>query len=151
MITLAKIGQLDLLSSLAHHILIPDAVAFEILAGSSHDAARIAIESGWGQQFNIETVHPLVMEWGLGAGESAVLSLSLLRQRTKVVIDDAMARRCARALSIPVVGTVGIILLAKKYHRIDAVAPMLHDLRNAGLYLHDEFLHTILHGVGEIK
>jgi hypothetical protein len=47
-IVLAKIGHLDLLKSLAHRVLVPRAVAAEILGGPDDDPARLAIAGGWG-------------------------------------------------------------------------------------------------------
>ncbi len=48
-ITLAKVGRLDLFD-LAEQLLIPDAVAQEILAGPADDPARLALERGLGER-----------------------------------------------------------------------------------------------------
>lgn len=47
LIVLAKVERLDLLLAKNRTLLIPEAVAVEILQGPHQDAARQALESGW--------------------------------------------------------------------------------------------------------
>jgi predicted nucleic acid-binding protein len=147
-IVLAKAERLDLLSHSCREVLMPEAVVAEILAGPPGDRARQAIEGGWGRQVACPDVPPRLLEWGLGAGETAVLALAAGRKLT-AVLDDAAARTCARALGIEVIGTVGAVLRAKKKAIIPSAADVLNALRTAGLYLDDEVVRTALSAVGE--
>ena len=70
-------------------------------------------------------------------------------QGTIAVIDDLAARRCAAAMSIPVRGTLGLVLTAKRKGRIDLARPVLESLRQAGMYLSDQVLEEALKRVGE--
>jgi predicted nucleic acid-binding protein len=79
-ITLAKAGHLGLITALASEVLVPEAVAFELLAAPATDPARQAMEAGWGQRIAGVEVPSAVLEWGLGDGESAVLAVALARQ-----------------------------------------------------------------------
>ena len=45
LIVFGKVGQLDLLRRLPEKIIVPQAVANEIVAGPENDAARLAIEA----------------------------------------------------------------------------------------------------------
>jgi predicted nucleic acid-binding protein len=101
LITLAKIGQARLLEELADELLIPAAVAEEVLAGQRGDPARVLIESGFGRRVSPRALASRVLSWGLGRGETEVLSLAAERAGAKAVIDDAAARRCADALGLP--------------------------------------------------
>ena len=47
-IVLAKIDKRDLLSTSGRIVMVPEAVAREILQAPAQDAARRALESGWG-------------------------------------------------------------------------------------------------------
>lgn len=76
-ITLAKAGYLHLFDQLAHEVLLPTPVISEILAGPPADPARKAVESGWGHPVAPGPIPDLILEWGLGAGESSVLALAL--------------------------------------------------------------------------
>ena len=82
LISLAKIGRLDLLRAADRDVLIPAAVAEEILAGPAGDPASVALTAR-----DLPDPVPMasrveVVEWGLGAGETAVLSLALDRGAT---------------------------------------------------------------------
>jgi uncharacterized protein len=52
-----------------------------------------------------------------------------------VILDDAVARRVAEALGLPLIGTLGIILEAKRKGLIPAVAPFLEQLQASGFRL----------------
>ncbi|MCK6510449.1 DUF3368 domain-containing protein [Myxococcota bacterium] len=147
-IILAKIGRLDLALLLASECWLPDAVASEILQGPPNDPAFRAVFAGWGQRAstNIPTT---ILEWGLGVGESSVLSLVLEHAGWIAVLDDAKARQCAKALGVPVLGTIGLILLAKKIGVVPQAAPIFREILRAGLYLEESFLRNALAQVGE--
>jgi hypothetical protein len=55
-----------------------------------------------------------IQGWGLGRGESEVLALALQQTGARAVLDDLAARRCARFLGVPVVGTGKLLVLAKR-------------------------------------
>jgi predicted nucleic acid-binding protein len=149
-ITMAKAGYLHLFDELAAKLLIPEPVAREILAAPPSDPARKALESGWGDRISPREVPSTVLEWGLGSGESGVLALSLENPGCTAVLDDAAARRCARALRIPLIGTLGAILRAKRLGLIASAAQAVVALRAAGLRLDDATIRISLQrAVGE--
>lgn len=145
LIALGKVGRLDLLSSLAGEILIPEAVANEVRRVSD-EAGRFLSTAMLG----IEMVnpHPLVVPWGLGAGETEVLSLAK-QSKGSAVLDDLAARRCASALDIPTRGTVGIVLLAKARGLIPSARFEIEALQRAGFYLSPGLLAAALDLAGE--
>jgi predicted nucleic acid-binding protein len=59
------------------------------------------------------------------------------------------ARRCAKALGVPVIGTFGVIILAKRQSLIAAAEPVIQSVLDAGLYYDDESIRTLLSSVGE--
>ncbi|MBN1910075.1 MAG: DUF3368 domain-containing protein [Pirellulales bacterium] len=148
-ITLAKIGRLSLLHDLCRELLVPEAVVAEILAGPSSDPARRSIEAGWGARAAAGNVASDLLEWGLGAGETAVLALAMERKQATAVLDDAAARLCARAFGLDVIGTVGVVLRAKKRALISSVADEITALRGAGLRLDDAMVRAVLNSIGE--
>jgi predicted nucleic acid-binding protein len=148
-ITLAKVGQLHLLHDLCKELLVPEAVVAEILAGPPSDPARLAIECGWETTVAANQIAPELLEWGLGTGETAVLAVAMERRTATAVLDDAAARTCAKALGIKVIGTLGVILRARKKSIISSAADVLKALRVAGLRLDDNIILTALEGIGE--
>lgn len=124
--------------------MIPQPVAQEILAGPDNDPGRIALETGWGTLLPPQEVPDAVKEWGLGAGESSVIAATLASEDAIAVLDDAEARICARAFGLTVLGTLGVVLRAAKKGRISQAAPVIHKLRQAGLYLHEDVVRQAL-------
>ena len=148
LIILAKADRLHLLSDSCRELLVPEAVVAEILAGPPSDPARQALQRGWGQTVACPSIPDALLEWGLGTGETAVLALAADRKLT-AVLDDAAARTCAKAMGISVIGTLGVVLRAKRRAIIASAADALEALRAAGLYLDDDVARTALKGVGE--
>ena len=66
------------------------------------------------------------------------------------VLDDAQGRKCARALGLPLIGALGIVLRAKRLGRITSAAEVLRDLQQAGLHLDQHTIAVALrHFAGE--
>jgi predicted nucleic acid-binding protein len=148
-ISLGWIGRLDLLEADATRLLLPEAVVMEVCAGPPLDHARLAVERGWGP--NRIAVRPTtdVIEWGLGAGESAVIALAR-QERATAILDDAEARSCARTFGVPVMGTLGVILRAKVTGRIASAGAVVTALRAAGFWLDPKVARDALRrAVGE--
>lgn len=150
LIILAKAGHLDVLERSAPSIFVPDAVRAEILAGPPGDPARAAMSQSWGRPFSVPRVPAEVLEWGLGAGETDVIAAALLLPASIVVLDDAQARSCARTLGLPMIGTLGIVLRAKRRGLLPAAAPLIHDLLAAGMRIDPDTIESSLRCVGEV-
>lgn len=86
---------------------------------------------------------------GLGLGESAVLALAHTHAGAEVIIDDMAGRLCAASLNIPVRGTLGLVLAAKRNGRIEAARPVAERLLQTGMYLSKRVLDEALNLVGE--
>lgn len=146
LIVLAKIGQQHLFTQLATEVVVPWAVVAEINAGPVNDAAR-----PWLAASPLPTIpaptDPDILAWDLGSGESAVLSYAYRNQGWTAVLDDRAARRCAHALDIPLIGTLGVILRARQMNLIPAVVPVLKSLQAVGLHLDDRVLQAALQAV----
>jgi hypothetical protein len=142
-IALAKIERLDLIVVEGRTLLIPEAVAVEILQAPAHDAARQALEAGWGPKPVAVAPDIGVLEWGLGAGETAVLTLAR-QQKAIAIVDDRAARIACRALGIPLIGTLGVVLRAQREGRISSSVEVLKALKGVGLYLDNMVIRVAL-------
>jgi predicted nucleic acid-binding protein len=149
LILFARIGRLDLIERLAPTILIPNAVIREVNAGQEKDrTAATALK--WAGQYRVEDV-PLaatIEHWDLGPGESQVIAHCGGGSRW-AVLDDRAARRCAVALGVPLIGSLGIVLRSKRNQHIDRARPVVKELTAAGMFLEDEFVDRVLASVGE--
>ncbi len=139
LICLSKSGLSDLLPALFTEIIVPDKVYQEITAKGETDISSIKQL----KQVSDIVIPPSVASWDLGEGESAVLAYALKNPDFRAVIDDREARRCAMSLGCRYIGTVGIILLAKRRGFIPHMRESLNKLRNAGLWLSETFIKEV--------
>ena len=114
LIFLTRSHHLELLKAVADEVWIPEPVAEEILRRGQHDITAKAIEeTDWLIGKPVGSIPTAILDWRLGAGESAVLALAIKHQ-LEVIIDDIAGRKCAARFDIPVRGTLGIVFVAKK-------------------------------------
>ncbi len=152
LIVLAKAGLLDRLIVLGNPARVPQAVVDEILrVDDENDPARRWLER---DPVLIEVVptppmSPFLAAWDLGAGESAVISLAAEQSGSVVVLDDLAARRCAEAHGIPFTGTLGLVLVAKRWGLIDSAGEALELIVSAGLHISPRVLADIRAKAGE--
>jgi predicted nucleic acid-binding protein len=150
LIVLGKVGLLTLLPRLAAALIIPASVAQEIEAGPSHDPARNWLAQEGKETIRADgTIDQKIVAWDLGSGESAVLTWALQHSDCEAILDDRAARKCALVNGIPVRGSIGVILAARKRRLIPAAKPVLDDLVRAGLFIEDSLLREALRLVGE--
>lgn len=145
LILLTKVSHISLLQELCSALVIPGGVAKEILTGPANDPTRIWLnEKGSPLIRDLEQVDPVVAGWDLGLGESQVISWAYKNPGFEAILDDRAARKCALSLKIPVRGTVGVILLAKKDGRLAKATPLLNQLIQVGFRIDPELLRTAL-------
>lgn len=149
LILLGKIQRLDLLEGLAPVLAVPESVILEVEAGANQDTAAHQA-SNWARDRKVPDIAlPLwVANWDLGAGESQVIAHSLLVPSV-AVLDDGEARSCAQSRDIPLIGTLGIVLRARKQGLIPAARPLIEQIAAAGSFLHRSLIESALAQVGE--
>jgi uncharacterized protein len=85
----------------------------------------------------------------LDPGEAEVVALALELGTKDVVQDDLDARRFARRSGLQPVGTLGLLLAARRAGIIQAVSPEIETLREAGFHASDALVQRILAEAGE--
>lgn len=150
LIFLSKAGYLSLLQLSTDTVIVPAVVADEIRRGGPGDETAKALEeTDWLMIKEVGEVSQVIWEWDLGDGESAALQWAYVHERSEIIIDDLLARRCAEALDIPVRGTLGLVLLAKKRGVVTRARPVVETLRETGMYLSEAVVDRALAMVGE--
>ncbi len=66
-----------------------------------------------------------------------------------LLIDDARAKKVAYLNNLEVMGSMGVLLLAKKKGLIVSIKPLLSRLRCSDIFVSDHFLDQILAMAGE--
>jgi predicted nucleic acid-binding protein len=137
-IVLAKAGLLETILQLGDSLLIPKAVIDEVLrVDDVMDPARLWFEGSGAPFERIPTpsTPPFLAAWDLGRGESAVIAIASPIPGAVAVLDDLAGRRCAQAHGIPIIGTLGLILLAKKRGLLPSASAAIMAVTRAGLYV----------------
>jgi predicted nucleic acid-binding protein len=147
---LHRIGALTWTRSLFTEIWIPPAVVEELREGArrGHDVPQPE-HLEW-----IGVVEPgsVPSEWlalDLGAGELAAMALALENPDRVVLLDDALARRIGQAAGLKVWGTLKILLEAKALGLTDSLAPLLDELKAAGMWMSQDIRERVLTLAGE--
>ena len=150
LIFLSRGGHLPLLRSFAAEVWVPRIVAEELrVRGADDVTVRQLASYPWLAIRETADISPTIMQWGLGPGESAVLNDSMMLPGCHAVIDDLAGRKCAASLGIPVIGTLGIVLRARRQGIIPAARPVVEDLLRGGMFLSRSLLDRALSFVGE--
>jgi predicted nucleic acid-binding protein len=149
-ISLGKIDALSIFESTHCKVRIPAQVISEILASSSHDPAiRWVSKVPKEIVLPFDAALPIIETKNLGLGESAVISCCSNSPGWKAVLDDKVARSVARNLQIPVLGTLGIIGVAKQLGMIVEAKPLIQGLVKAGFHVKSTEVNKILEILGE--
>ncbi len=150
LILLGRVGHLNLLREISRYVLVPDQVIAEVDAkGAADPAAKALTSAEWMVRMPSVGIPEDIKAWRLGFGESAVIAIARDRQNTFAVLDDRQARRCASALGVPLFGTLGVVLRAKRVGAVVKARPVLEALVNAGMYLAADTLEQALRRMGE--
>jgi len=128
LIALERIGRLELLHGLFdERLAIPPAVAHEVYGNVEPPA--------WIRVLPVNAPLDGTSSPTLGAGEREAIALAIERSATLIILDDLPARRLAASRGLSVIGTVGLLLVAKRTGAIPAVVPLLDALAAAGFRL----------------
>jgi predicted nucleic acid-binding protein len=154
LIALAKLDNLALLKELGfRRVLIPSCVQKELVGkiGPESNAIEAALDDFIEvERFGAAEQPAEAAASDLDEGEKEVILLGVsIKNRVILLLDDQAGRRVARMLSIPVTGTAGLLLSAKKQGLITAVLPLLISLREQGYWLSDALLAEIRRLSGE--
>lgn len=153
LISLAAIHSLHLIPSLYTTVYIPDAVYREVVTeGAGRAGTTEAATAAWIERRAItdrQAVQDLLNTTNLGHGEGEVIVLATELKATLVIMDDLAARRAAQAQGLLVIGTIGILLLAKQQGLIPTVKKPIDELIAAGKYIHPALYNEALRQAGE--
>jgi predicted nucleic acid-binding protein len=142
LIALEQIGHLSLLKQLFGTIRVPPAVANEV--------APTVVLPPWVERHELaQPIGPQILGASLGPGESEAVSLALETGAQLVLLDDRPARRLARALHLPVMGTLGILLTAKRHEPLPTLRPHLYALLQHGFRVAPALYENVLNAASE--
>ena len=150
LIALAGIHRLELLHDIYKVVLVPEAVYREVTCLPRLLGAQNITDCSWICRVSLLSKPDKLLTSQLGMGEAEVITLALEKKSHKVLIDEKKARRIAGVIyGLNVTGTGGILLRAKKEGYVDAVRPLMQEMRDNGYYLSDRLIERIAMEAGE--
>jgi len=143
---LAKVDHLDLLPKLFGKVVIPQGVFDELQVGE-HPAAKLVQDLSWLEVVTLDNqqlVRELQQSFKLDLGESEAIALAEEISASQLLIDERAARKVAMARKLPLIGTVGILLLAKRRGLLDSVKDVLDEMQAQGMRISDRLYVQVL-------
>ena len=151
LITLSTIGRLDLLKSLFVRIAVPQAVYEEVvIQGQGEPGSKEVAEAEWIHTVPVQDRLAVnLLQESLDTGESEAIVLGQELNARYILLDDALARRKADLIGLSVVGTLGVLLMARKAGLVPAVKPILDDLMQTDFRMSERVREVVLAKSGE--
>lgn len=143
-------GGLARLAQLYGEVIMPQEVFSELQAGGTKDntAADLLITHG----IAIRNRPVRLSGWlqnELDLGEAAVIQTAMDEGGATVILDDRKGRRVARRMGLPVTGTLGILLQAKKAGHLPNVDLAISKLVHRGMWIDEDLRRSVLKAAGE--
>jgi predicted nucleic acid-binding protein len=151
-IHLAKIGRLELLREFYGELFVPHAVIEECIS-EGHDRSEVSLirRADWIHLCRVSDRNLVkLLKHDIDKGESEAIALALETNASILLLDDAEAREKARLYRIPVTGTIGILLKAKKMGKVQSLKDEIRNLTETGFWLNDNILKMLLKEAGEL-
>ena len=85
----------------------------------------------------------------LDAGEAQAVWLALSLDGIPLVADDRNARTCGRRLGLPIIGTLGVIVRAKRAGQVAEATPLFRQLAASSCFMDEALVRRLLGLAGE--
>jgi len=148
-IALARICRLDLLESLFRKIVVPEAVWREITVEGKPGSEKVRRA----RFIHVERVRSerlaFLLKEFVDDGEAEAIALALDISANILLVDDRDARDLAKKLGLQVMGTLGVLALAKYRGLIQEVKPIIDELVESGFWISSRILKEFLRELGE--
>ena len=150
LISLMKASRLELLATLFHEVLIPEAVFSELTANPRSQAEADQIRKApYIKVVSVseqKAVDVLRRSSGLDLGESEAIVFADDQKADVLLMDEAKGRKVAKAMGLYIMGTVGVLLFAfeKNVLTDSEVKEALEQLQQADRRIGDELIQYAL-------
>ena len=150
LLALATCEALGVLTLIYEDVRVPQAVYHEITAPDKAYGAALSVFLAE-RVVAIDMSHWVLAAGGLGQGELEAMALYRQLTADALLIDDRRARTIAEHNGIVCIGTLGVLLLAKRRSHIRRVAPYVEALRTSSLHYSEALLTKVLALADETK
>lgn len=148
-ISLLKLGRLELLQKIYSQIYIPAAVYKEIEAGKTKGYYQDLSQLKWIKITEIQDKQAVKFFLDLDAGEAEAIVLATELNADLIILDEKLGRFHAKHADLKVTGTIGILVKAKAKGFIKELKPLLDQLTDKDVWISDKLKIEILKRVDE--
>ena len=145
LVALATMDRLDLLEKIFEKLYVPQAVYDEV--SISYKAQSVKLKEFLTNK--VEVVNLDISKMGLGQGELEAIALYKNKEADFLLIDDRRAKSFAKLNGINVIGSLGVMILAKDKGLIEFIRDDLEKLLDSGLFISQSLIDKVLFQVGE--
>jgi uncharacterized protein len=156
LIALSSIAQLSILTQrFPDGILLPQAVWYEVVETGEGRTGATEVAAGLNIWLSIQEVENKtlisVLQQDLDLGEAEAIALIFEQPSEALLLDEKKARQVARRMNLPILGTLGILIWAKRQGVIVNLQEQLDALRTVAKFrLSRQVYDEALRQVGEL-
>ena len=145
LVSLATMDRLDLLEKIFEKIYVPQAVYDEVTISYKPQSVKL-------KEFladKVVSVELDISKMGLGQGELEAIALYKNMNSDFLLIDDRRAKKFAQLNGVNVIGSLGVMILAKESGLVESISDDLEKLINSSLFISQNLIDRVLMSVGE--
>jgi len=134
-----KINSIDILKDTFKKVLITDKVLDEF--GDLPKWLEVR------NDYDLEAYHKFSKNFG--PSESSCIALAQKIENPILLLDDRRAKKVAQEIGIECVGTLGVLLLAKREGVIEKIKPLIEQIKQTDFRVSDKIIETVVRLAGE--
>jgi predicted nucleic acid-binding protein len=148
LIALSVCDSLALLEALFGTVLVPQAVYLEVITAGKPESERLRSYLH-GKVRDVDMRHFVRLDAYADAGESEAMLLYKALAADYLLIDDKRGRKVAKINQINTVGSLGVLLQAKRVGLIPLVAPLIAQIAASPVFIGESLIRTVMELAGE--
>lgn len=145
LVALSIMNRLDLLETVFGVIHVPQAVYDEVTISSKSQSRKLKIFL----KNKITSVDIKISQMGLGRGELEAIALYKNLNANFLLIDDRRAKSFAKLNDVNVIGSLGVMILAKELGKVKSIREDLEKLLDSDVFISQSLIDRVLVSVGE--
>lgn len=149
LIALASCHSLSLLDSIFHQVLVTQNIFDEIAVYGKQfsDELQKYLQN---KIIQVDLSESVISDDSLDLGEFSAMTLYKKIKADILLVDDKKARKVARLNDIRIIGSLGVLLLAKKEKIISEIKPLITAMKKSEIHLAEEIVEYALRIAGEL-
>lgn len=148
LIALSTCNSLPLLDKLFGNVVVPEAVYAEItLADKPHSAYLQSYLQGKVRAVDMQRF--VYLDSFADVGETPAMLLYKEASADYLLIDDKRGRKVAKINQIKTIGSLGVLLQAKRAGYIPCITPLIEQIAASPVFISESLIQTVLELAGE--